>query len=77
MDVIDITVNLTVPNTANASDVISSGKVVNRLYIGNPFELSQFQRHPYKENKVTTYEQTEQMPNVATFPMKLSLLNTK
>jgi len=77
MDVIDITVNLTVPSTTNASDVISSGKVANRLCIGNPFELSQFQRHPYKENEVITYEQTEQMPNVATFPMKLSLLNTK
>jgi len=77
MDVIDITVNLTVPNTANASDVISSGKVVNRLYIGNPFELSQFQRHPYKENVVRTYEQTAQMPEVAKFPTKFSLLNAK
>ena len=71
----EITANLTKPSTTNASDVISSGKVVSRLYIGNPFELSQFHTHPYKENVVIKYEQTVQMPNVARFPTKLSLLN--
>lgn len=77
MAMIEITANLTVPTTTNPSDVISSGKVVNKLYIGNPFELSQFHTHPYKENEVITYEQTAQMPKVAQFPIKLSLLNAK